>query len=134
MSLFADLAGIARDAVDAVHGEAMRFMPMDRQAGPHGRPVASTSRSGADIVVALWRDTELEARRRAQPLIGQTGQKMVNRSPELYGSTRHPGCAIGDRLHTLDRHGTAVGPAYEIVSRDPDGIGNTILGLCAIKD
>jgi hypothetical protein len=126
---FADLAGIARTTLAAIHGEVARLKPRDRLAGPHGASIPSTDRAEADVVACFWRDTEFEARRRAQPLVGQTGQRMASRSAEIFASTGHAGpFAVGDHLAR-----PVTGELFEIVSRDPDGIGNTILGLAAIK-
>lgn len=133
MTSFADLAALARTAVDAVHGEVALLKPIERAKGPHGARSASTTRDAIDITVAFYQDTELAARRRAQPVIGQTGDRMINRSPEIFGSTAYAGeIAIGDHL-LRNPDATATGPLYEIVTRDPDGIGNTILGLAEIK-
>lgn len=129
MTNFADLAGIARTTLDAIHGEVARLKPRDRLAGPHGASVPSIDRAEADIAACFWHETELEARRRAQPMVGMTGQRMASRSPEIFASTSHAGpFAVGDHLARPE-----TGDLYEIVSRDPDGIGNTILGLAAIK-
>lgn len=129
MTNFADLAGIVRSTLDAVHGEVARLKPRDRMAGPHGANVPSLDRAETDIDACFWRDTEFEARRRAQPMIGMTGQRMASRSPEIYASTGHAGpFAVGDHLAR-----PATGELFEIVSRDPDDVGNTILGLAAIK-
>lgn len=126
---FADLAMLARSAVDAVHGEAAILKPTDRAKGPHGVRTASAARPEVPITVAFFQDTELLARRRAMPLIGQGSERLLNRSPEVFGSTAHAGdIAVGDRLLRL-----ANGDVFEIVAIDPDGIGNRILGLSHIK-
>jgi hypothetical protein len=126
---FADLAAIARVTLDAVHGEVARLKPQDRTRGPHGRKTQSVDRPATDITVAFYRDTELQARKRAQPMIGQTGERMLNRSPEIFGSTAFSGAiAEGDHLAR-----PKTGELFEIVSKDPDDLGNFILGLSAIK-
>lgn len=129
MTNFADLASVARLAIDAVHGEAAVLKPTERAKGPHGRRTPSTTDPEATISVAYFQDTELAARRRAQPMIGQTGERMVNRSPEIFGSTGYAGAiAVGWKLLR-----EASGDLHEIISIDPDGVGNRILGLAAIK-
>ena len=126
---FASLVGLARDAVDAVFGEDARLKPMDRAKGPHGSRPASTSRSEQTIVVAFFTNIEFEASRRAQPTIGQTGERMLNRSPDLIGSTGFAGeIAVEDRLRR-----ETTGELFEVLWRDRDGFGNTIVGLAAIK-
>lgn len=133
MTDFADLAALARVAIDAVHGEVALLKPTDRAKGPHGARTASAIRDETDITVAFYQDTELSARRRAQPTIGQTAERMLNRSPEIFGSTAYAGeIGIGDRL-LRNPEAPTPGPLYEIVTRDPDGIGNTILGLAEIR-
>lgn len=78
-------------------------------------------------MVAFFHDTEREARLRAQPMLGQSGDRMVNRSPEILGSTAYRGdMQPNDRLLRQD-----TGVLFEIVTLDRDGIGNTILGLAA---
>ena len=132
-SEFARLAALARTAVDAVNGEAATLKPTDQAKGPHGVRVASATRPETDIVVAFYHDTEFAARKRAMPTINQAGDRMLNRSPEIFGSTGYVGdIAIGDKLL---RNPTAEtpGPCYEVVTRDLDGIGNTILGLAIVK-
>ncbi len=126
---FADLAMLARATVDAVHGEAAMLKPTDRAKGPHGARTASATRAEVSITVAFFQDTEMVARRRAMPPVGQGGERMLNRSPEIFGSTAHPGdVAVGDRLLR-----TATGDVFEVITIDPDGIGNRILGLAHIK-
>lgn len=133
MTDFSDLAALARSAVDAVHGEVALLMPVDRAKGPHGARAASSDRAEASITAAFFQDTELAARRRAQPLIGQSGDRMMSRSPEIFCSTAHVvAIAIGDHL-LRNPDSASAGPLYEIITRDPDGIGNTILGLAEIK-
>lgn len=128
---FADLAMFSRAVVDAVHGETARLRPADRAKGPHGKLTASADRPETDIVVAFFQDTEFAARSRAQPTFGQAGDRMANRSPEIYGSTGFAGdIAVGDRL---TRGPGGADTNYEIVAIDPDGIGNRILGLARIK-
>lgn len=129
-SEFARLAGLARAAVDTVFGEAAILKPRDRAKGPHGGSVASVDRTEATISVAFYQDTELAARRRAMPLVGQSnGAHTINRSPEIYGSTAFSGdIAIGDHIVR-----SASGDHFEVVTRDLDGIGNAILGLAHIK-
>ncbi|GLS29953.1 hypothetical protein SAMN04488498_104342 [Mesorhizobium albiziae] len=131
-SEFAHLAMLARHAVDAVHGEAATLKPQDRAKGPHGAGAPSATRAEQPIVVAFFQDTEFAARRRAWPTIGQAGDRMLNRSPEIYGSTSFAGeIAIGDRI-LRDPDGSR--KLFEVVSRDPDGIGNAILGLASIAN
>lgn len=129
-SEFARLAMLARAAVDAVHGEAATLKPTDRAKGPHGGRSASTTRAEASIVVAFYQDTEMAARRRAMPLLGQaSGDRMLSRSPEIFGSTGFAGeIAIGDRLLRI-----STAELFEVVTRDPDGVGSVILGLAHIN-
>jgi hypothetical protein len=128
-SEFAFLADLARTAVDAVHGEDATLKPMDRARGPHGAAAPSASRHPAPLVVAFYQDTEFAARRRAQPLISQSGERLLNRSPEIFGSTGYAGdIAVGDKILRDD-----TGDLFEVVTIDPDGIGNRILGLVHIK-
>ncbi len=128
-SSFASLAGIARHAVDAVHGEAATLKPQDRAKGPHGAKSASAARPVATITVAFFHDVDRAARNRAQPQIGQTGDRLMNRSPEIFGSTAYDGdIAVGDHLL---RDGD--GQLFEIVWNDADGTGGRILGFAAIK-
>jgi hypothetical protein len=127
-SEFARLAALARTAVDAVFGEAATLKPRDRAKGPHGGAVASATRPEAAISIAFYQDTELAARRRAMPIIGQA-ERMVSRSPEIFGSTGFAGdIAVGDHVLRI-----ATVELFEVVTRDPDGIGNIILGLALIK-
>lgn len=128
MTDFARLAALARGTLDAVHGEAVQFQPMERGKGPHGAFLPSATRPAADIVIAEFRDTDFAARKRAMPTIGQTGERMANRSPEIFASTAYAGpIATGDRIIKAN------GERFDIVSRDPDGIGNVILGLAHIS-
>lgn len=130
-SNFAALAAMSRRTVDAVHGEAAILKPTDRGKGPHGARTASVTRAETEITVAFFQDTELQARRRAQPLIGQTGDRMMNRSPEIFGSVAPDvEIATGDKIV---RDPTGAPKYFEVISRDPDGIGNFILGLVEIK-
>lgn len=131
MSSFADLAAMARIAVDAVHGEVARLKPMDRARGPHGGKSASVDREEADITACFFPDTETQVRRRAQPMIGATGDRLMNRTPEILASiAASAGVAVGDVL-IRDPDGAARG--YEIGATTPDGIGNVIVELYAIK-
>lgn len=132
-SEFARLAALARTAVDAVHGEAATLKPVDHAKGPHGARAASTTRPEVGIVVAFYHDIEFAARKRAMPAIGQAGERMLNRSPEIFGSTSFSGeIAVGDKILRNPAAATP-GPGYEVVSRDPDEIGNVILGLAVVK-
>lgn len=129
-SEIARLAELTRSTLDAVHGEAATLKPMDRAKGPHGVRVPSQDRSEATITAIFYRDVERAARNRAQPTIGQTRDRMINRSPEIYCSTGHAGdIAIGDRLL---RRGTD--ELFEIVERDRDGLGDVVLALAEIRN
>lgn len=129
MTEFARLASLARLAVDAVHGEAATLLPVMRGKGPHGSVLPSTERPEASLVAAFFQDTEREAKRRAQPMIGQTGDRMLHRSPEIFASTAYTGdIAVGDRLRR-----ERTGLSYEVATIDPDGVGSRILGLYAIR-
>ncbi|MEO3997186.1 hypothetical protein [Mesorhizobium sp. CAU 1732] len=134
MTDFARLASLARLTVDAVHGGAVRLQPKERGKGPHGAVVNSTTRQAAIITVAFFSDTDFAARKRAMPTIGQAGERMLNRSPETFASTAFAGeIATGDHIVKLDPvTQQPTGKAYEVVSRDPDDIGNVILGLVHI--
>lgn len=127
MSEFARLAALARHAVDAVHGEAATLQPMERAKGPHG--AASPSGPAVPITVAFFHDTDLAARQRARPLIKDDGARLLNRTPEIFGSTAFTG-DIGEG-YQIRRHKTD--ELFQVVTRDPDGIGNVILGLVSIK-
>lgn len=128
-SEFARLAGIARQAVDSVHGETVTHQPMLRSEGPHGGIAPDPERSIANITAAFFQDTDRAARMRAQPLIGQTGDRMLNRSPEIFASVA-PAVDVAARDRILRQSN---GQMYEVETLDPDGIGNVILGLIAIK-
>jgi len=126
---FADLVTLARASIDAVYGEAATLKPTDRAKGPHGALTPSSTRSPVSVVAAFFQDTEYAARQRARPLIGQTGERLLNRSPDILCSTAYAGdIAVGDRLV---RDGT--GDVFEVISIDPDGVGNRILGLSRVK-
>lgn len=127
MSEFARLAALARHAVDAVHGEAATLQPMERAKGPHGS--STPSGLALPMTMAFFHDTDLAARHRARPLIKDDGAKLLNRSPEIYGSTAFAGeIGIGDMVARI-----ATGEVFEVTTRDRDGIGNIILGLASIK-
>lgn len=129
-STFASLVGAARSAIDAVFGEAASLLPMDRARGPHGARAASASRPVAAIMVAFFHDTDRAAKMRAQPVLGQSGDRLLNRSPEILGSvSANVQANVGDHVHR-----TADGVTYEIIAKDPDGVGNIILALCVVRE
>lgn len=129
MTGFAELAALARTAIDAVHGEAATLKPTDRAKGPHGQRGASASRPETGLVACYFQDTEAAARLRAQPMLAMTGERLLHHSPEIFCSTGFAGeIAAGDRLLRV-----ATGDLHEIVTIDADGIGNRILGLAAVK-
>lgn len=126
---FAFLAMLARGPIDAVLGEAATLHPTERAKGPHGARTPSSTRPAAPIVAVFFQDTEFAARQRARPLIGQTSDRMLNRSPDVLCSTAFAGdIAVSDKLL---RDGT--GEMFEIVTIDPDGVGDRILGLSHVK-
>ncbi|QKV20246.1 head-tail joining protein [Oricola thermophila] len=128
-SNFARLAGLARNAVDKVLGEPAILKPFDRARGPHGRLSASDTRPEVEITAVFYQDTERAARERAQPLVSRSGDRLMNRTPEIFASVSTAAeIATGDRIVR-----TGTGATYQVETRDPDGNGNIILGLSAAK-
>jgi hypothetical protein len=131
VSDFAALAAIARAAVEAVHGDAVTLKPMDAARGPHGSPRPSVERPEQTVRACFFFDTDLEIRRRARPMIGQTGAQMMNRSPDIFASLPAACGAIAGDLIVRDKDG--VRQVFEIMTRDPDDVGDLIVGLASVK-
>lgn len=128
-SVFDGLVEFARSAIDATFGEAVTLKPMTVSKGPHGRSSPSSERAETMISIAFFHDTERAARMRAQPSVASgSGERLLNREPEVLGSVANvPEIATGDLIVK------ASGETFEVIARDPDGVGNVILGLVAVR-
>lgn len=119
---FARLATAARQAVEAVHGEAVTVQPMTLR-GPSGRPLADTARQAFETVACFYEESMPGRPEALRPV--SSGRPAINRAPGLAASIRLDATVairIGDRVMRGET-------ALEITSIDPDGNGHAMVGL-----
>lgn len=132
---FADLAALARSAVEAVHGEAAIILPMDRPNGPNGKRAASTERAPWPVTAVFYREAESVGRDMSNSFSSrsQSGRGGVFRAGQDTANVgRGPAGQVpvgGDLL----RRDPDDGARFEITAIDPDGLGHFTLTISAAK-
>lgn len=131
MSLFASLAGAAKRAQNAVHGEAVRVVPTMANASPNARGrLLDPARPAFDAVVRFYRPTERigDEQVRRDVLRSGAGDRAMHARSTIIAVIDDPQSALRDD-DMIERQSD--GAIHQIVDVERDGTGSFILHLVA---
>lgn len=131
-ALFRQLAAVARQAVERVHGDAILIVAMDMPASPNGRASPSATIAPFEWTWTFYQDADA-ARLDVMPRRIGNGASPAAQGGETIAVIReHP-------EHGFPKSGWLVkvlpdGPWYALNARDPDGLGHVRYTVAAATE